>query len=87
MKIYFYEMDKYKLKFDKVVEYNLLRKNRFGFFVFWSELVPSDFVSLTKANEFSYCGNPIFFKKLKKSEEKKFYKKFGKAYGSCVIWN
>ena len=84
MKVYFYEMSKYKLIFDKVVEYNLLMKNRFGFFMFYNDFVPIRCISLTKFNEFSFYGNPIFFKKLKKSEEEKFYKKFGETYNILI---
>lgn len=80
MKVYLYNMNRHKLNFDKVVEYNLFKKNRFGFFMFYSDLVPSSCISLTKSNEFSFYGNPIFFKKLKKSEEEKFSKKFYEKY-------
>ena len=80
MKVYFYEVSISGMSLKKTVEYNLLGKNIFGFFMFCNDFVPCSCISLTKSNEFTFGGNPIFFKKLKKSEEEKFHKKFYKKY-------
>ena len=86
MKVYLYKMNKYKLEFNKVVEYNLLRKSVFGFFMLYCDFAPVGCCSLTATNEFSICSTPMFFKKLKKSEEQKFYKKYCKKYGMAIQW-